>query len=199
MTRTKLFPLPLGVFALAALLSSGFALAQGNINPSQRYAWMEKGGWVDFSPSGGGVTVGATFLSGYAWAENAGWIKLGATGSGPYGNSSATNWGVNISGGTLSGYAWSETAGWIDFAPSGGGVTVDASTGQLTGYAWSETLGWMSFHGGTGPTAYGVAAEPAGGPDGAPANVPALSGVGLFALAAILGAAGVRALVARGA
>ena len=178
---------------LLALWPAVAAAQSGNISPSQRYAWSENGGWIDFSPTGGGVTVGPTFLSGFAWCESAGWVKLGSGGGGPYGNTSTTNWGVNRSGGTLSGYAWSETAGWIDFAPTGGGVTVDGATGRLGGYAWSESLGWISFRGGTGATAYGVGAD---AQDPAQ-NVPALSGAGLAALAAALGAAGLWLVRAR--
>ena len=163
------------------------ALAQsGNINPSQHEAWMENAGWLDFSPAGGGVTVGPTFLAGYAWSESAGWVKLGSSGGGPYGNTSATNWGVNRAGGTLSGFAWSETAGWIDFAPTGGGVTVNAGTGQMSGYAWSESLGWVSFRGGTGAAAYGVAEYP----EEQITAIPTLSGMGLMALIVALGAGG---------
>ena len=73
---------PLHAFVLVAMalliLAPGLATAQsGNINPSQRFAWMEEGGWLDFSPTGGGVTVGPTFLSGYAWGESIGWVKVG--------------------------------------------------------------------------------------------------------------------------
>lgn len=193
---------PLHAFVLVAMalliLAPGLATAQsGNINPSQRFAWMEEGGWLDFSPTGGGVTVGPTFLSGYAWGESIGWVKVGSTGGGPYANSSATNWGVNRSGGTLSGFAWSETAGWIDFAPSGGGVTVNSATGQLSGYAWSETLGWTSFRGGAGAAAYGVAEN---GEDLGPGQaIPATSDLGLMALIGALGAAGIWLMRARGA
>lgn len=197
MNRQKLHSVVLVAMALL-ILAPGLATAQGgNINPSQRFAWMEEGGWLDFSPTGGGVTVGPTFLSGYAWGESIGWVKVGSTGGGPYANSSATNWGVNRSGGTLSGFAWSETAGWIDFAPSGGGVTLDAATGQLSGYAWSETLGWISFRGGTGAPAYGVGEN---GPDPVGnINIPTLSGTGLMALIAALGAAGIWLMRTRGA
>ncbi len=41
------------------------------------YAWSENAGWINFSPSGGGVTVDANgYLQGYAWGENLGWISF---------------------------------------------------------------------------------------------------------------------------
>jgi hypothetical protein len=177
------------------LLGPALATAQGGaIDPSQRYAWMEKGGWLDFSPTGGGVTVGPTFLSGYAWGESVGWVKVGSSGGGPYANTSATNWGVNRAGGRLSGFGWSETAGWIDFAPTGGGVTVDAATGQLSGYAWGETVGWISLRG-TGAVPYGVAEYP----EDQTTSIPTLSDAGLLALAGALAAAGIWLVRTRGA
>jgi len=122
--------------------------AAGNIDPNNKYARSEDAGWINFRPTGGGVTVLGTGLKGYAWAENMGWIKLGS-GSGPYGNTGPSDWGVNvlIVGGTtnLSGYAWGETCGWINFHPTHSQVTMDPATGQFTGYAWSESVGWIHF------------------------------------------------------
>lgn len=41
------------------------------------YAWSENAGWINFAPSGGGVTVDtAGNLKGYAWGENLGWISF---------------------------------------------------------------------------------------------------------------------------
>ncbi len=41
------------------------------------YAWSENAGWINFAPSGGGVTVGTSGdLKGYAWGENLGWISF---------------------------------------------------------------------------------------------------------------------------
>lgn len=119
--------------------------AEGNIDLVDRFAWSENAGWIDFSPEHGGVTVRTTHLSGYAWAENIGWIKLGS-GTGPYANTSASNWGVNVNDSSrLSGFAWSENVGWINFAPAYGGVSI--SGGRLDGYAWSENIGWISLRG----------------------------------------------------
>lgn len=129
-----------GPFALSR------AWAYGNISYSHKYPWSENSGWENFHPTHGGVTVLDTYLWGYAWAENIGWVKLGS-GSGPYDNTTSTNWGVNrdSSTGALSGYAWSENTGWINFNPTDGGVTINASTGKFDGYAWGENIGWVHF------------------------------------------------------
>ena len=124
--------------------SVAFAAA-ASISLSDKYAWSENAGWLNFRPTTGGVTVNPTHLSGYAWQENIGWLKLGSDGGGPYPNTSATNWGVNRDGaGNLSGYAWSEGWGWVNFSPTGGGVTIDPATGAFDGYAWGENIGWVS-------------------------------------------------------
>ena len=130
----------LGLFSLQT------ALGNGNIDSTYKYAWSENAGWLNFHPTHGGVTVHDTYLSGYAWAENIGWVKLGS-GTGPYGNTTSTNWGVNhdSSTGALSGYAWSENAGWVNFDSSNGQVTIDPSTGKFSGYAWAENVGWIHF------------------------------------------------------
>ena len=117
-----------------------------NMSPTNKYAWSENTGWLNFGPTGGGVTVNPTYLAGYLWQQNIGWIKLGADGSGPYGNTGATDWGVNMdSAGNLSGYGWSENMGWINFAPSQGGVTISLVTGAFSGYAWGANFGWIAF------------------------------------------------------
>ena len=120
--------------------------SEGNIGTTYKYAWSENSGWLNFRPTNGGVTVNGTYLSGYAWAENIGWIKLGS-GTGPYNNTTNSNWGVNRDSntGALSGYAWSENAGWINFSPSDSQVTINTTTGSFDGYAWAENVGWIHF------------------------------------------------------
>ena len=133
--------------ALCGFLSFNTSWAsEGNVDTTNKYAWSENSGWLNFRPSNGGVTVKGTYLSGYAWAENIGWIKLGS-GTGPYDNDSSTNWGVNRDSGTgaLSGYAWSENAGWINFNPTNSQVVINTSTGSFDGYAWAENVGWIHF------------------------------------------------------
>jgi len=132
---------------LSAVLvsSTSFSvIASDYINSSDKFAWSESSGWVNFRSNHGGVTVNSDHLSGHAWLENLGWIKLGSDGGGPYQNTTATNWGVNRDGaGNLSGFAWSETWGWINFRPTGGGVAIDPVTKVFDGYAWGENFGWI--------------------------------------------------------
>ena len=135
--------------AACLLLAAGLTHA-ATIDATAKYAYSENAGWIDFGSTDAGVSVSRTALSGYAWCEAAGWISLGS-GTGPYANTSATDWGVNVayganvpSGGACSGYGWSETSGWINFAPKDGGVTIGAD-GTFDGYAWSETLGYIHF------------------------------------------------------
>lgn len=135
---------------ICSLVTPAVTGATGNISPTDRYAWSETGGWNNFAPTGGGVTVYPDHLEGFAWSENTGWVKLGShTGGGAvtYANSSNSDWGVNLNAGDLNGFAWSETAGWINFSPVGGGVTFDPVSGALDGYAWAENLGWLHFKG----------------------------------------------------
>lgn len=151
----------LAVPILVALLPAA-AGAAGNIGATDKYAWSDRGGWVNFAPGNGGVYVFDDHLEGHAWAENLGWIKLGSHSGGgyhTYANTTAVDWGVNLDGARLSGYGWSDTVGWVRFDPTGGGVTLDPASGAFDGWAWAENLGWIHFKGGT--PAYKVAAAPA--------------------------------------
>jgi len=139
--------IPLTVIWLTCLalfsLPPGWA-DEGNIDATYRYAWSETAGWLNFRPTHGGVAVHDTYLSGYAWAKNTGWIRLGS-GTGPYANTTSSNWGVNRNSvtGALSGYAWSENAGWINFASTHSQVSIALATASFDGYAWSENAGWV--------------------------------------------------------
>ena len=123
---------------LSPVLLVNFVLASGTtgtIDSTDKYAWSENLGWINFGSTDGNVQVTDSGLSGYAWSENAGWINL-----------NPTNGGVsNDVNGNLSGYAWGENTGWINFDPTNGGVTIDES-GNFSGYAWSENAGWINFN-----------------------------------------------------
>lgn len=134
----------------ATLLTISVAKAtSGYIDPAKKWAWGTNIGWINFSPTYGGVTVYDDHLEGYAWAENIGWVRLGTHeggGTHTYANDGPTTYGVNNDGsGNLSGYAWSTNAGWINFNPSHGQVTIDPATGEFSGYAWGENVGWIHF------------------------------------------------------
>ncbi len=134
---------------ILALWAVGVALAAGNIDATNKYAWGTNVGWINFAPDNGGVTVFSDHLEGDAWGENVGWIRLGThTGGGThtYANDAAGTYGVNNDGvGNLSGYAWGTNIGWINFAPTNGGVWADPVTGAFEGYAWGENVGWIRF------------------------------------------------------
>ena len=123
-------------------------------------AWGTNIGWINFSPTHGGVTIYDDHLEGYTWADNIGWIRLGSYENGgthTYTNDATDTYGVNNDGaGNLSGYAWGTNIGWINFNPTHGSVTIDQSTGEFDGYAWSENVGWISFKDGSGANNYNV-------------------------------------------
>jgi hypothetical protein len=68
--------------ALLFCLELTDAAFAGTISSTDKYAWSENTGWLNFAPSTGGVTVNPGYLAGYAWQQNIGWIKLGADGGG---------------------------------------------------------------------------------------------------------------------
>ncbi len=139
--------IPALTFLLCLFTAHSTRAATAPISETDKYAWTETSGWLNFRPTHGEVTVHDTHLAGFAWAENIGWVKLGADSGGPYGNSSANDWGVNRDGtGNLSGYAWSETAGWINFNPGHNQVTINLATGDFNGYAWGENIGYVHFN-----------------------------------------------------
>lgn len=117
---------------LALLSNVVFASeTDGTIDATDKYAWSENSGWINFGVTGGNVHVTDAGLIGLAWSENHGWINLSPAGSGV----------VNDGEGTLSGSAWGENLGWIDFT----GVTIDDS-GYFHGYANGTISGQISFN-----------------------------------------------------
>ena len=136
---------------LAVFLAAGFLFAtaayasstNGTINSTNRYAWTENAGWLDFGASLGAAAVTDSALSGYAFSETLGWISLNCAND----SSCATvDYKVSNNGnGTLSGYAWGENAGWVKFDPAGGGVSINSS-GEFSGYAYGENICWIVFN-----------------------------------------------------
>ena len=113
--------------AVLVLGSAAPALAaSGTIDATNKYAFSNIGGWINFSPTKSTVTVTDSALTGYAWSANDGWINL-----------SPTLGGVKNDGkGILSGYAWDPSAGWVSFT----GVTIDTTTGKFSGKATGDTI-----------------------------------------------------------
>jgi len=137
----------LSVIFFAGLASGGLVYASttnGAIDSSDRYAWSENAGWIDFGCDNCSVLVTDSALSGYAYSENMGWISLNCANGV---NTCATvDFKVaNDGAGNLSGYAFSENAGWIKFNPAAGGVIINSS-GEFTGSAYGENIGWINFN-----------------------------------------------------
>ena len=49
------------------------------ISSTDKYAWSDQVGWINFNPTNGGVDVSDTTLTGSAWSDNYGWINLQPT------------------------------------------------------------------------------------------------------------------------
>jgi hypothetical protein len=116
----------------------------GTISSTNRYAWSENIGWIDFGTTQGNVQITDTEITGYVYSPKIGWISLHCIND----NSCATvSFRVSNDGqGNLSGYAYSENAGWIDFNPQETtGVSIDAS-GNFSGYAYGSKIGWIVFN-----------------------------------------------------
>lgn len=126
-------------FAKSPVLAS---TTDGTISASNKYAWSENAGWLDFGASAGNVRITDSALTGYAYGENIGWISLNCANDG---SCATANYGVvNDGNGNLSGYAWSENTSWVNFKPASGGVIINSS-GEFTGSAYGENIGWLNF------------------------------------------------------
>lgn len=133
---------PFGVWA---------STSDGTINSTDKFAWGENIGWINFGTSEGNVHITDAGMTGYAWGENVGWISLNCSNTGSCGT---VSYGVtNVGNGNLSGYAWGENVGWISFncLNTSSCSTVDygirvRQTGEFRGYAWGENIGWISFN-----------------------------------------------------
>ena len=49
------------------------------ISSTEKYAWSDQVGWINFNPINGGVDVSDITLTGSAWSDNHGWIDLQPT------------------------------------------------------------------------------------------------------------------------
>jgi len=146
-TKYFIFIVFLTLFLSGVFVFSGspvFASStDGIIDSSDKYAWGENIGWLNFGTTEGNVHITDSALTGYAWAENIGWISLNCSNDSSCGTVDYKI--ANDSEGTLTGYAWSENTGWINFNPTYGGVTINSS-GEFLGYAWGENIGWIVFN-----------------------------------------------------
>jgi hypothetical protein len=152
-----------GVYARRFRVASA---TDGVIDSTDRYAWNDNWGWIDFATSTGNVIITNTEMSGYASNGHAGWISLNCADEnicsyGTQGTDTGYYYRVRTSSstGALYGYAWNDALGWIsmncDQTGIGGTntcstvnykVTISTTTGVFTGYAWSDVAGWISFN-----------------------------------------------------
>lgn len=126
------------LFASFFLLPSARAsTTDGTIDSTNKFAWGNDLGWVNFGTSGGNVHVTSAGLTGYAWSANYGWIDLAPLQAGV----------SNTCTGALSGYGWGQNVGYVNF----GGVTINSSgkfigTAVVSGGGSGDTnLGSISF------------------------------------------------------
>jgi len=121
------------IFLSIFLLNNVFiynVFALSNIDDTEKYAWGDMLGWVNFNPTNGNVTVSSSNITGYIWSQNYGWINLFPI------NGGISNNGVGV----LSGSAWGSDIGWINFD----NVFID-NTGKFTGTATTQDKGSINF------------------------------------------------------
>ncbi len=102
----------------------------GTIDATNKYAWSNNMGWINFGCTNCNVQVKDAFITGYAWSVDYGWINLAPTLGGVHNN------GLGV----LSGYAWGANIGWINFT----GVSINSS-GYFTGTATGDNIGTLNF------------------------------------------------------
>ncbi len=147
-------PKTLYTTVIVAIFAAGAMSVPSNVLTTEKYAWGENVGWLNFRDANthaDGVYVGGSYLSGWIWGENIGWINVG-NGGGPYANTDDTNFGVNIdqTNGDLHGMAYAENVGWINF--DGGALAAppnparyDTTAKRFRGYAWAANVGWINL------------------------------------------------------
>ena len=118
------------LFALSLRVPVFASTTDGTIDTTNKYAWGENVGWINFGNTNGNIHVTDSAITGYAWIANYGWVNMAPTNSGV----------TNDAEGNLSGYAWGEKTGWIDFE----NVAINSS-GVFTGTASGTVTGTISF------------------------------------------------------
>ena len=113
-------------------LAGGVFVSAGTIDSTNKYAWGDKCGWINFAPRDDsnnyvGLTVTDSAITGYVWNEMYGWINF--------------NMVENTTSGVLSGNAWGQNTGWINFD----GVDINCD-GKFVGTATGSTAGTINFN-----------------------------------------------------
>jgi len=75
-SRSRLIKIK-NIFVVSFLMFFASAKIVFAVGTLSGYAWSENMGWINFAPTGGGVSVNNTGeMYGYAWGENMGWISF---------------------------------------------------------------------------------------------------------------------------
>jgi len=121
-----------------------------NINSTNKWAWNDIAGWIDFYNGGSGAKVDENKVSRWGVFDDntSTYVALHCADvptTGAY--DCPPNFGIANDDGSLSGYAWSDEYGWISFSglSPAYAVSIDA-TGDFQGFAWNDILGWISFN-----------------------------------------------------
>lgn len=126
MRKTILILITILLLPVAAFAST----TNGTVDATNKYAWSNQAGWVNFNTTNGNISIIDSGITGYAWNSNYGWINM-----------APTNGGVTIvASGALSGYAWGASLGWINFS----GVSINSS-GKFVGQATGPIIGTLTF------------------------------------------------------
>jgi len=119
--------------------TSHASMSNGTIDSTNKYAYSENMGWINFADTNSTVHITDTELTGYAYNENTGWISLNCSNTDTCNDNNYKV--INTIDGILSGYAYGENIGWVNFS----GVTIN-NEGEFTGYAYNENTGYISFN-----------------------------------------------------
>jgi len=133
-----------------------FVFASTNINSSDKWAWNDIIGYIDFYSSNT-INVSSGQLTRYT-NSSAGDISLDCATTRSGNICGTSNYKVyNDGGGNLSGWGWNDNYGWISFCGGQGTsncpgsivyqVKIDSNTGDFSNYAWNDVVGWISFCG----------------------------------------------------
>jgi hypothetical protein len=167
--KLQIWVFSFGLFVFLFLsLTVREALAATNISSTDKWAWNDVVGWLNFY-STNSVNVKDDKIEGYAVFENSpgNYLSLDCA-TGPEGSNCSVNYFVaNDGNGSLAGWAWSDVYGWVSFCGNStqGSVwngstwvcppnptyqtTIEpsgANAGDFKGWAWNDLIGWISFN-----------------------------------------------------
>ncbi|SRR6266481_2096809 len=157
--RVRIIWYTASIAIVSALIFYAAVKAATNIDATNKWAWNDVSGWMDFNITNT-VNVTNTGLQGYA-SSSIGDISLdcNTTSHVPSNicTASTTYQVFNDGSGFLSGWGWNDVVGWISFC---GGqststcpgstsyrVIIDGATGNFSGWAWNDAIGWITVCG----------------------------------------------------